>query len=242
MAKKLASLIRCQHLSQYWLLASTVFPDDDAAVLGLASTGLRKQLSKLLMLRCAAPGLVLQPSNMQEWLPGAPASWGLGPRLSKPVSSVSFTWVLQVSKLKEAALRCVAEQRTVRLRSLPNVTPPLGGIAFRGLLICLAEDGGCKVGVYVEAANIPSGGFYSFSFVMAAAGVCKAARTPATTDSGQGFPDFFDIGVMAGGWDEVAWSGKGLPASGDLPITITVTKLAHMQQPAPARQRAQQGR
>jgi hypothetical protein len=46
---------------------------------------------------------------------------------------------------------------------------------------------------------------------------------------------------MAGGWDEVAWSGKGLPASGDLPIATTVTKLAHMQWPAPAHGPAQQG-
>jgi hypothetical protein len=229
-AQKLASLIRCQHLSQYWLLASIVLPFDGAAVLGLASTDLRKQLGKLLMLRCAKPGLVLQPSNLQEWLPGAPASWGLGARLSKPVSSVSFTWVLQVSKLKETALRCVAEQRAVRLTSLPDVSPPLGGIAFEGRVRCVAEDGGCKVGVFVGAANIPLDGFHSFSYTVAAAGVNKSFHTPAAikADTIVGFSDFFGIGVMASGWDEVAWSGKGLPASGDLPFTITVSKLARM--------------
>jgi hypothetical protein len=140
--KQLVSLIRCQHLSQYWLLASTFLSKDDKVVLGHAS--LRKQLGKLLMLRCAKPGLVLQPSNLEKWLPGAPASWGLGARLSKPVSSVSFTWVLQVSRLKTAALCCVAEQTSVWLTSLPNVTPPFGGIAFAGYLRCQFEDGGAR--------------------------------------------------------------------------------------------------
>jgi hypothetical protein len=151
--KQLAPLIRCQHLSQHWLVASTVLSEGGTTVLGHASTGLRKQLGELLMLRCAKPGLVLQPSDLETLLPGAPASWGLGARLSKPVSGVSFTWMLQVSKLKEAALRCVAEQKTVWLTSLPAMTPPLGGIAFKGLVSCVAKDGGCQVGVFVGSTT-----------------------------------------------------------------------------------------
>jgi hypothetical protein len=41
--------------------------------------------------------------------------------------------------------------------------------------------------------------------------------------------DFFNLGVMAGGWDAVAAAAKGLPASGNLPITLTVSQVSHMQ-------------
>lgn len=45
---------------------------------------------------------------------------------------------------------------------------------------------------------------------------------------GYGFHDFFELGAMAGGWDEAAVAAKGLPTSGDLPITMTVSEVAHM--------------
>jgi hypothetical protein len=37
-----------------------------------------------------------------------------------------------------------------------------------------------------------------------------------------GWSNVFELGPMAGGWDEVAWASKGLPSSGLLNIKITV--------------------
>jgi hypothetical protein len=45
------------------------------------------------------------------------------------------------------------------------------------------------------------------------------------------FQDWFKLGVMAGGWDEVAWAGKGLPSSGHLTIKLEVSKVPHALEP-----------
>ena len=37
--------------------------------------------------------------------------------------------------------------------------------------------------------------------------------------------DFFSLGAMSGGWDDAAWAAKGLPASGELVFTLTITSV-----------------
>jgi hypothetical protein len=37
--------------------------------------------------------------------------------------------------------------------------------------------------------------------------------------------DFFGVGWMPGGWDEEAWVAAGLPAEGELRVTLTVTAV-----------------
>jgi hypothetical protein len=57
---------------------------------------------------------------------------------------------------------------------------------------------------------------------IAAAGVVNVATSPVGQfGGGYGWPDFFQLGAMAGGWDAAAVAAKGLPASGELPITLT---------------------
>lgn len=46
-------------------------------------------------------------------------------------------------------------------------------------------------------------------------------------DHDVGLLDVFGTGPMVGGWDEVNWAAKGWPASGETPITLTVSRLSH---------------
>jgi hypothetical protein len=39
--------------------------------------------------------------------------------------------------------------------------------------------------------------------------------------------DFFKVGPMKNGWDDVAWAAKGWPTSGELEVTLEVTKVFH---------------
>lgn len=43
-----------------------------------------------------------------------------------------------------------------------------------------------------------------------------------------GWQDFFDTGVMAGGWDSAAWVQAGLPTSGELVLKLSVKSVAHI--------------
>jgi hypothetical protein len=103
--QRLAPLIRCQHLSLYWL--SAALHSQDAPKLLLH--GLAEQLKLMLVLRHSGVGSRLTAARLQRRIPGAPASWSLGKRASKQVSSVQVVWELEVSKVKETALRSSSE-------------------------------------------------------------------------------------------------------------------------------------
>lgn len=104
----------------------------------------------------------------------------------------------------------------------------MGGLTFSLFAQCAADDAGCKIGIFA-ISNVPAGSFYSFNFEINACGKIKHwGSSPMIVGStGRGFGDFFCLGAMAGGWDPAAWAAKGLPASGELPITLTVTQVAH---------------
>lgn len=59
----------------------------------------------------------------------------------------------------------------------------------------------------------------------ATAGTTGASNSaaPGWARNSWGIRDFFELGPMAGGWDEAAWLAKGLPASGDVTFTLHVT-------------------
>jgi len=42
-----------------------------------------------------------------------------------------------------------------------------------------------------------------------------------------GSRDVFSLGPLSSGWDEAAWASKGLPATGQLDLTLTVTSVGH---------------
>jgi hypothetical protein len=221
----LASVIRCQHLSLFWL-TSTVVSTQPTLPLSV----LRPQLGQLLLLRSAQAGVVVGQSHLQELLGGAPASWALKPRASRPVTSVSVTWDVHMDRLLEAAQHCIAENATQILNSLESFTctPPLGGMTFALTVQCTPHDAGCKVGIFARCANLHAYPMKpSFRFQLVSGGQSRYALCPAG-QGGLGWPDFFKLGTMAGGWDEAALATAGLPSSGHLPISLTVSEVGHV--------------
>jgi len=228
-AQKLAPLIRCPHLSPFWLSASVLSEDAPKLLLNQLS----KQVGELTMAQHAQPGQPLKDPH--KLLPGAPASWALGKRASKPPSSVQVTWELEVSKLRQAAQDSARQQKTVQL-SCPAAPPPLGGIAW-GLLMQAGWDAdkqGSLIGFYAVPWNKP------VSMCLRYAIHIKTTELPLLSLSGDsllvsaktaglcwGWPDAFNLGPMAGGWDEAAWASIGLPAAGQLGLTLTVTSVGH---------------
>ena len=229
--ERLGPLIRCQHLSHYWLLLSA--HSESAESMPLAK--LQPQLKKLLMLRIAVPKATAVV--LQSEVPGAPSSWALGQRSIVPVSKVVLRWELDVSTLRDAAQRCAVEQKRQYLTS-PGVTPPLGGLAFVISVGCEPEvaESSSAVTIRVEAAprDVPPDATYSFNFVLSTAGVTppivrSAKSMPLTSGECYGWPDFFSVGPMEGRWDEAAWAAKGLPADGSLVLRLSVCKVGHME-------------
>jgi hypothetical protein len=113
----LGPLIRCQHLSHYWLHLSA--SSRSAASMPLGQ--LQPQVKQLLTLRIAVPSAT--PAELHNMVPDASSSWALGQRSTIPVSRVELEWELDISTLREAAKRSAAEQEEQCMAS-PSVTPP----------------------------------------------------------------------------------------------------------------------
>lgn len=138
---RLAPTIRCQHLSYMWLsaaaLAETVSAewryldqDEDIPVLNSCQASLQQ----LLLLRHAEPRFEELRPKLKELLPAdAPESWVLPRRISRPVSSVSMTWALDINSLRDAALRSSQKSRCLAQ------TPPHPLAACRGPLVWAAR-------------------------------------------------------------------------------------------------------
>jgi hypothetical protein len=224
--KRLGPLIRCQHMSHYWLLLSTSSEDADTMPLAL----LQPQLKKLLMLRVAVPSATAVV--LQSEVPGAPISWALGQRSHVPISRVVLRWELDVSILREAAQRCAAQQETQSLTS-PGVTPPLGGMAFEIKVDCEVAESSSAVTIRVAAGarDLPSDATYSFNYVLSTPPdiVHPAKSSPLTGGENWGILDFFYVGPMEGGWDEAMWVSKGLPAAGSLVLRLSVCQVGHLE-------------
>jgi hypothetical protein len=228
--ERLGPLIRCQHLSQFWLLLSVV--SDDAGQMPLAQ--LQPQLKRLLTLRSATVTVAATAAELKDELGEIPPSWLLGERSITPVRTVELTWDLEVSKVREAAQRSAAQQQRGILTS-PGVTPPLGGLAFELMVNCEPVESSTAVdlGFFVKPWGAPSDASYSFSFKLTApdldwhnntSGICQHDGNSVSW----GFGDFFALGPLAGGWDEVAWAARGLPASGSLVLKLSMLKVGHV--------------
>lgn len=126
-ADQLSLLIRCPHMSVYWLPASVL--RDNAP--GVLLHKLRPHVQRMLLMRIAEPQFRPTASKLARLLPGAPESWSLGTRQHKLIESVPVTWQLSVSELRDAVNRSAETKRDYRLEAPANAkTPPLGGLAW----------------------------------------------------------------------------------------------------------------
>jgi hypothetical protein len=222
--QRLAPLIRCPHLSRYWL--SGLLNSDEAGEVLLPE--MRPLLKRLLLFRDAHAGCAVTSTDLQEGglLEGAPASWALGSRVSKSVSSVQMVSQVDVSELRDAARRSAAEKDVTLLRC-PGESPPLGGVDFGVTLYIEWKEQGVEVGLFCTPRNLPGDMFYMSRFRVVVEDFNTMAFVmvkPVCGNDMRGWGDYFDLGPMVGGWDEVAWARKGLPTSGQLTIKLTVSK------------------
>lgn len=244
---KLAPLVRCPHLSHFWLSASVASSDAPKLLL----SELRPQLRHLLLAQ--RPGLTnditstaVMKSEKLGGLSTAPASWLLPARKTKEVSSVQLQWVVELSAIKAAAVEAATSKKAKM--SCAGTSAPLQGIVW-GLSLevaSLKNRGIEEVTVYLQPSNIPADTY------------CKPAHrvdcaphqemTPSTTSypaGGMGCPtsnasrvcfsrkavDIFSgmdrfgwaiYEIKSGGSDEVAWAAYGLPTSGQLVVKLTI--------------------
>lgn len=115
--ERLGPLVRCQHLSQYWLLMSAY--SKDAESMPLAK--LLQQLKALLMLRMSVPSATADVLHSE--VSKAPPSWALDQRSIVPGSTVHLTWELDINQLRQAAKRSTAGQG---IPGVPWLDTPLG--------------------------------------------------------------------------------------------------------------------
>lgn len=222
-AQKPAPLIRCPHLSAFWLSVSVM--SESAAKLVLFTQ--RTHVQKLLMMRLANRQ---QPvKKLQQLLKGAPESWWLKQRAHKPVDKVMLTWKLDVQELKAAAIRsaqpsALAENRPVNLFS-QDVTPPFRGMSWKLWVQC---EQGKTIGLYMKPNTSLPDLYSSCSFTLALPQIKDRAsyRVPMLcSDVSCGTDDLFPQN-MAGGWDDAAWKAAGLPLSRKLTLKLVVTGVA----------------
>jgi hypothetical protein len=227
--EELAPLIRCQHLSVYWL--STCVLAKDEGQLSLLFAPFRKQLKTLLMMRLADQEYMPTQEQLQEHFQGAPASWGLGRRAFRGVHSVQLTWVLPVSELRSKVQRASELKGNVSWEC-PSVSAPLGGMTWSMLVQAHwdAEKQAARLGLYCVPANAPREVWYRYRVKLHMdAGVrpgpffiTSQVLTQKTGRGAMGFNNFFGTGYMSGGWDEAAWVAAGLPTEGEVRVTLTV--------------------
>jgi len=221
--QQLAPLIRCPHLSDFWLSALAVSADAPKLLLSEQQAVVKQ----LLMMQLGSSGKGVTAADFTRQLPGAPSSWVLPKRVSRQVSSVQLTWMLEVEAVRDAARSSASQQKTISMH--PHcVTPPLEGLVFSLHLHVKPQEQGAQLGLFVRTRNTPPDTFYSCSFTIS---TCQRSKhrdaSLAHGHAGKGWSDFFKLGTMAGGWDEAAWAAKGLPTSGQLPITLTVHGVGH---------------
>ena len=226
--QQLGPHIRCPQLSLFRLSLAQLQQTLLSPAL-LANRELSSPLSQLLLMRQANPAKPLTAGDVKEFLPDAPPSWLLQPRAHKPVSSVSLQWSVAIDAIRVAAVGS-AQQQVVQLQS-STMTPPMGGVSFRVLLQCIwdATAQGSTVGMFVTPVNIPVGAFCSMSCSLECEQFQNGPHFPQghvlTGYNGKGWRDYFSTGAMSGGWDEAAWAAKGLPTTGELQFTLSITSV-----------------
>jgi hypothetical protein len=111
-----------------------------------------------------------------------------------------------------------------------NSSAPIGGMAWRPRFELLNDlEGGVLLGLFAGPVDVPANMFYKFSYNLTCQGVARNGTSGFTKDSRScGWANFFDLGPMAGGWDEAAWAAKGLPATGEVMVQLVVCSVGHV--------------
>jgi hypothetical protein len=223
--QQLRPLVRCQHLSLYWLAALASSRNEDLEPF----SDLLRELSTLLTIRITMPDFQVTAQELQRHFVNPPTSWALPRRALHPVSSVQLTWQLPVSELL-AAVHCSIRDNAIRAVQSARSTPPLSGIEFVIRLHCVPENGSCHAGLFALPLSLPADLCASFKFRLHIPGtqldMCLPTPQLNSRKHFWGWTDFFGTSTMPGGWDEAAWKAQGLPMSGTLPITLTVNELS----------------
>jgi hypothetical protein len=217
----LAPLLRAPHMSVFALSCYTVSPSSSRLFL----SAFEVQLRSLLCLRHMAG-----PAELEEELAvitGAPPSWRLGPRQLRPLADgVQLQWRLSVEQLKAACRASFAQQEGLDLLC-PDLSPPMGGRAWRMLVQCNASPEGTRPVCFVGPHLLPECVFVkSYSYTVTCCGVAYS-RTERRAGGQRGIYNgytgasmCFPAEPLAGGWDDAAWAAAGLPASGDLLLQL----------------------
>lgn len=227
--KEIAELIRCPQLSNFWLSASVLAQNAGDQLL----QPLNSRVTQLQLLRLTVPDYPCYGYSIRQAIPDAPVSWSCGPRRHSEVCSVSCSWQVDVSTIRQAALASV-QQRALQILPCDTTTPPFAGLAWSMELLCKSVEAegvrGSRIDVHVKSVNAPSGTFYHGSFALAVEGWQQAAGKVLVhmTDGGFTFTDPFGVGLLLEGWDEVCWAAKGLPkpsgTTGLVTLTLTVSE------------------
>jgi hypothetical protein len=207
----------------YWLAALALLKTPEFELLPTQLP----HLGTLLTARIIKADYEVTAEGMPKLFAGAPASWALLKRASRPVSNVQVTWELPIERLREAAQSSVAKQAAIAMFS-PRSTPPLDGVHYKLKVTFKHTKGSSCVGMFASAQYLPAALVVPFKFAikvpLAGTRILRTAQSLGPEDLGRGWDAFFAVPPMAGGWDEVAWAGKGLPTSGRLTIKLTVSR------------------
>jgi hypothetical protein len=225
---KLAPLIRCPHLSQFWVAAAVL--SDDAYNFLLEK--LEEPVKQLLIAMQAEPGGELSQKAIRGEIEGAPASWLLPRRMYRPLTNgVQLKWTVSVADIQKLADEvCAAKEGYENLES--PFTAPLGGVKFRMRLQVAwnSSSDGCYIGIFAAPGGLPSGVICQFAYKIECLQHRRliAKNTSRAKDyQSRGVRYYFRVGALSGGWDEALWSSKGLPTTGELTFKMHITGVGH---------------
>jgi hypothetical protein len=221
---KLAPLVRCPHLSQFWLSASVL----SSGAHKLLLRDLQPQLKQLLLVKQAhGAEQSLTAEVISDYVDEAPESWLLPARDIQPVSSRELDWEVDVAAIRQAVQDSASQQIDTKLWS-PTLLHR--GVRWAMYLECDwdASNQGSTVDMFAKPKNLPSGALYrcKYSLECVGAGVDTLGIGDETNIFSKtrdwGCADFFEVKCMPGGFDEAAWAAKGLPSSGSIRLRLTV--------------------
>lgn len=240
----LADLIRCQYLSLSCLSALALTTDREHLMYGY-----KKQLKQLLSLQlahCGAGNADLMEgyvqSVLQDNIRRCPPSWSLPQRRYQPIAEVSRAWSVPVQDIKQLYLD--AHKTSNKQELLGPKTPPLLGRAWCCWLsveptVDSSDDisdsssnsdsssTSYKIAWYAGVDEALAGTFARASLRLhISAGSLEIEHTEAVVDvnatEGFGWSNVLGFGGMSGGWDEEAWSDRGLSLEGNIEFRLTV--------------------
>jgi hypothetical protein len=216
-----------------WFLTTNAVTAQAALVLSddahkLLLQKLQPQVKRLLLLK---PACNTGTGRTVADIPDAPASWLLPARDITPVSSVTVEWEVDLAAIKQVAQDSASHKKNTRLSSTTSCL--LGGVMW-GIDLkveWIASKQGSTIGLFARAKIPP--GTYCRCTIRLKCGVF-AEETSCYIDArtgNWGWPDYFDLGPMSGGFDEAAWDdewpplSRRLPATGSIKLQLTVSDV-----------------